>query len=105
MNTPTTQREAVDLHRLVRRSGSQCLVCGSRKSIYRIHTDNLGYDETACRDHMRELEEHADETLGEGTVQRWHITSSAGVKRGVPRNSPNARTEGPPTETSTKTNQ
>lgn len=95
MNDQKTQTHAGaangdSLPLLVRRSGAQCLVCGSWHSIYRIHTDNLGYDETACRDHMRELEEHADETLGEGTVQRWHLTSSAGVKRGVPRHSPNS---------------
>jgi hypothetical protein len=81
MSTPKTTSETAGIRRRVRRSGSQCLVCGSRKSIYRIHTENLGYDETACRHHMRELEEHADETLGVGTVPRWHITASAGVRR------------------------
>lgn len=67
---------------LKRKNGMECLFCGSRKSTYRIHTDNLGYDEVACSKHSRDLEVHADDTLGEGTVKRWHITSSAGVKRG-----------------------
>ena len=67
---------------LRRKNGHECLFCGSKKSTYRIHTDNLGYDEVSCSKHSRNLEAHADDTLGEYTVQRWHITSSAGVCRG-----------------------
>ncbi len=80
----------VPVQRMVRRNGSQCLVCGSRKSTTRIHTDNLGYDEVACSRHIAELEHHADATLGVNNgVLRWHVTSSGGVMRGVPRVSPN----------------
>jgi hypothetical protein len=65
-----------------RKNGNVCLFCNSRKSIYRIVTANLGYDEVSCSKHVHDLEAHADDTLGERTVKRWHISSSGGVKRG-----------------------
>ena len=71
---------------MVRRQGNKCLICGSRKSVLRIHTDNLGYDEVACATHMSDIERHADETLGAPGVNRWWRYCSGGVMRGVPPN-------------------
>jgi hypothetical protein len=67
MNTPTTQREAVDLHRFVRRDlWNKCDVCGkiisyadleSGKAIHNMKTpdSDVSYEtwETLCRDHYQ----------------------------------------------------
>lgn len=67
-----------------RKTGNQCLFCRSRQCHTRIHTDNLGYDEVACIRHVKELEQHADETLGSNNgVLRWHISSSGLLERGT----------------------
>jgi len=44
----------------------QCKFCSKRKCYTRIVTPNLGYDELACLDHIKQLEKHADETLNGG---------------------------------------
>jgi acetyl-CoA carboxylase beta subunit len=67
MNTPTMQREAVDLRRLVRRDlWNKCDVCGriisyadleSGKAVHRMKTPDseVSYEtwETLCRDHYQ----------------------------------------------------
>lgn len=69
-----------------RTTGNQCLFCNSRQCHTRIYTDNMGYDEVACSKHIKELEHHADETLGSHNgVLRWHHSSSGFLTRGVAR--------------------
>lgn len=53
--------------------------CGSRTCHFRVFTRTRDFDEVACRTHTRDLEEHADATLGD----RWraNVTSSDKVKR------------------------
>lgn len=63
----------------------QCRFCGSRKCYTRIATNNRGYDELACYQHIKELERHSDETLGvHNGVLRWHLSSSRPLMRGMP---------------------
>lgn len=60
----------------------QCLFCASRKCYHRIVTIDYGYDEIVCSRHIKELEQHADETLN-GKL-RCNIESTGQVKRGEP---------------------
>lgn len=60
---------------------SQCLFCKRHKCVDRICTPNLGYDELACAEHVRDLERHADATLG--GVRRRHVSGTGKLRRGV----------------------
>ena len=66
----------------INRTSGQCLFCGSRKCYTRIYTRNLGYDEVACDRHIKELEAHADETLGSPGTLRMHLSSTGTQRRG-----------------------
>lgn len=57
----------------------QCRFCSSRECFVRIHTDDGRFDEVACRDHSRLLEQFADGAL-KGAMRR-NLSSSARVKR------------------------
>jgi hypothetical protein len=62
---------------------NECLFCAGRKCTIRIvrvlgmapKSNDTAYDEIACSRHTRDLEKHADETLGRGNgVARLHIS-------------------------------
>ncbi len=57
----------------------ECLFCTRRKCYTRIATNRGGYDEIACREHVRLLEQHAD--AHRPHVNRAHISSTAPLKR------------------------
>ncbi len=67
-------------------NANECLFCRARKCYVRIHRDESPqYDHVACRDHSRDLETHADKTLGKNNgVMRSHVSSSSPLKRATP---------------------
>lgn len=79
-----TNREKSDASTAPAPSRSRCLFCRSTRCDFRIRTDDGEFDEVACRDHHKELEAHADATLGHAR-QRWHQSSSGRVRRAKPR--------------------
>ncbi len=64
------------------RTTGQCFKCESRDCKHRIVCHARGFDEVACYEHSRDLEEYADRVLG--GWPRSHITSSECVRRGTP---------------------
>lgn len=56
-------------------------MCSSRKCRYRIHTEDLSFDELACPKHSKDLERHADKVLGSPGKIRNHLTSSSELQR------------------------
>ncbi len=65
------------------RRADECFACSRRRCNFRIYTDDLRFDEVACRDHQQALEVHADKTLGHAL--RRHLTSSSTLRRGPRR--------------------
>lgn len=65
------------------RTSGKCLFCNSHKCYTRIYTKNLGYDELACDKHIKQLEAHADETLGSPGTIRMHLSSTGKLMRGI----------------------
>lgn len=61
------------------RRADECLFCSSRRCYTRIRADNGMYDEVACRDHGRDLEQHADRHLGR--MLRTSTSSSSPLRR------------------------
>lgn len=61
----------------------ECLFCTSRSCFERIvSSDDNGktYDEIACRNHIKELHKHSDETAPK--VMKYFISSTSKLKRG-----------------------
>jgi len=58
----------------------KCLFCNSRRGDYRIVTNDMTYDEVACRRHNEELNKHSDQTIP--GKMRWFISGTGHYKRG-----------------------
>ena len=62
----------------------ECLFCSSRKCSTRIYRRDVPiYDELACDKHIKELEKHAEETLGKNNgILRHHVSGTGTYRRG-----------------------
>lgn len=54
-----------------------CFKCCSRSCFIRIFAD--GFDEVACREHSRDLENYADEVLN-GAVRKYVLSSQKQIR-------------------------
>jgi hypothetical protein len=64
---------------VIRLRRDQCFFCTRRHCNFRVYTVAGDFDEIACFEHIRNLEQYADVKLG--SQKRWHHTSSFKVTR------------------------